>query len=105
MKKKRLSAYIMAALLTVGFASTQATAGILAEGNISVYKGGSLTNTITGQSPVDEEALLVCNEKCMLKSTGVSLIGATGTELAVKIGQNQCNLLLKASLLSLFLQV
>jgi len=93
--KKKLSAYIMTALLTVGFAGTQATAGILAEGNISVYKGGSLTNTITGQSPVDEEALLVCNEKCMLKSTGVSLIGATGSELSVKSGQGQFNLLLR----------
>jgi hypothetical protein len=93
--KKKLSAYIMTALFTVGFAGTQATAGILAEGNISVYKGGSLTNTITGQSPVDEEALLVCNEKCMLKSTGVSLIGATGSELSVKSGQGQFNLLLR----------
>lgn len=95
MKKKTLSAYVMAALLSAGFASTQATAGILAEGNISVYKHGNLANTITGQSPVDEEALLVCNEKCMLKSTGVSLVGATGTELSVKSERKQFNLLLK----------
>ncbi|WLE98656.1 MAG: hypothetical protein QTN59_07405 [Candidatus Electrothrix communis] len=95
MKKKTFSACIMAALLTAGIASTQAAAGILAEGNISVYKGGNLSDTITGQNPVDEEALLVCNDKCMIKTTGISIVGATGTELAVKNDQKQFNLLLK----------
>ena len=95
MKKKTFSASIMAALLTAGIASTQAAAGILAEGNISVYKGGNLPDTITGQNPVDEEALLVCNNKCMIKTTGISIVGATGTELAVKSDQEQFNLLLK----------
>jgi len=95
MKKKTFNACIMAALLTAGIASTQATAGILAEGDISVYKGGTLSGTMIGKNPVDEEALLVCNGKCMIKSTGVSIIGATGTELSVKSDQEQFNLLLK----------
>jgi len=94
MKRKILSAYIMTALIT-GFASTQATAGILAEGNISVYKGGKQINSLTGQNPVDEEALLVCHDRCMVKSTGVSIVGTAGSELAVKDGQEQFNLLLK----------
>ena len=95
MKKKTFSAYIMAALLTAGIASTQADAGILAEGNISVYKAGNLSGTISGKNPVDEEALLVCNNKCMIKTTGISIVGTTGTELAVKNDQKQFNLLLK----------
>lgn len=103
MKKKTFSACIMAALLTAGIAGTQATAAILAEGDISVYKGGTLSDTMTGQNPVDEEALLVCNGKCMIKSTGVSIIGATGTELAVKSDQKQFNLLLKQGQLDFIL--
>ncbi|MDU9048822.1 MAG: hypothetical protein Q3M30_08210 [Candidatus Electrothrix sp. Rat3] len=103
MKKKTLSACIMAALLTAGIASTQAAAGILAEGNISVYKDGNLSGTITGQNPVDEEALLVCNDKCMIKTTGISIVGATGTELAVKNDQKQFNLLLKQGQLDFIL--
>ncbi|MCI5157082.1 MAG: hypothetical protein D3906_01335 [Candidatus Electrothrix sp. AUS1_2] len=94
MKRKILSAYITTALIT-GFAGTQATAGILAEGNISVYKGGKQINSFTGQNPVDEEALLVCNDRCMVKTTGVSIVGTAGSELAVKDGQEQFNLLLK----------
>ncbi|MCI5163124.1 MAG: hypothetical protein D3917_14120 [Candidatus Electrothrix sp. AX5] len=95
MKKKTISTAIMATILTAGIVSTQAVAGILAEGDISVYKGGNLSNTMTGQNPVDEEALLVCNDKCMIKTTGVSIVGATGTELSVKNDQEQFNLLLK----------
>lgn len=95
MKKKTISAYILATLLTVGMTGAQAAAGMLAEGDISVYKEGHLKNTITGKAPVDEEALLVCNQQCKLKSTGVSLIGKAGTELAVKSEQEQFNLLLK----------
>ncbi len=95
MKRKTFSACIMAALLTAGIASTQVTAGVLAEGNISVYKGGQLASTITGQQPVDEEALMVCNEKCIIKSAGISIVGTTGSELAVKDGQEQFNLLIR----------
>lgn len=103
MRKKTLNACIMAALLTAGITSTQVSAGILAEGNISVYRGGQLTSTITGKTPVIEEALMVCNEQCMIKSTGVSLVGATGTELAVKNDQEQFNLLVKKGKLDFIL--
>ncbi|MCI5148561.1 MAG: hypothetical protein D3916_04075 [Candidatus Electrothrix sp. MAN1_4] len=103
MKKKTFSACVMAALLTTGVVSTQAIAGVLAEGNISVYKGGQLTNTITGQTPVAEEALMVCNEKCMIKTTGVSLVGATGTELAVKNNEEQFNVLIRKGQLDFIL--
>jgi len=102
MKRKILSAYIMTALIT-GFAGTQATAGILAEGDISVYKGGKQINSFIGKNPVDEEALLVCNDRCMVKSTGVSIVGTAGSELAVKDGQEQFNLLLKKGKLDFIL--
>ncbi|XCN72379.1 MAG: hypothetical protein Q3M24_19100 [Candidatus Electrothrix aestuarii] len=95
MKRKTLSAYVLAALMATGFASSQVMAGVLAEGNISVYKGGKQVNTLTGQNPVDEEALLICNDQCMVKTTGVSIIGTAGSELAVKDSQKQFNLLLK----------
>ncbi|MCI5143097.1 MAG: hypothetical protein D3909_15485, partial [Candidatus Electrothrix sp. ATG1] len=53
------------------------------------------TKYITEQNPVDEEALMTCNDKCIIKSTGVSIIGVSGTELSVKNDQEQFNLLLK----------
>ena len=79
MKKNRINAYLTtAALLAAGIAGTQATAGVLAEGNISVYKSDHTVRTITGQNPVDEEALMVCNDNsiCFSKMDRLTLSSA-----------------------------
>jgi len=64
-----------------------ASSGAIAQGNISVYKGGQLADKFTGQNSVEDESLLVCDGKCMIKSPGVSLVGSDGARLAIKKDQ------------------
>ncbi|XOF32896.1 MAG: hypothetical protein ACL93V_12875 [Candidatus Electrothrix sp. YB6] len=94
MKIKIIATGIMVALLTAAAAGAQSMP-IVAQGNISVYKNGKLATKFTGRNPVEEEALLICDGQCMLKSTGISLIGTDGAELSVKTDQEQFNLLLR----------
>ena len=85
---------ILALFLVTGSGNAFAVpSGAVAQGNISVFKGGKLADKLTGQNPVEEEALLVCDGKCMIKSPGISLIGADGARLAIKNEQDQFNLL------------
>ncbi len=85
---------ILALFLVTGSGNAfAAPSGAVAQGNISVYKGGKLADKLTGQNPVEEEALLVCNTKCMIKAPGISLVGADGANLAIKNEQEQFNLL------------
>lgn len=87
---------IIALFLLVGSMNTFAKpSGAVAQGNISVYKDGKLADTFTGQNPVEDGALLVCGGQCMIKATGVSLVGSDGAQLAIKNEQGQFNLLLK----------
>ena len=69
--------------------------GAVGQGNISVYKGGQLVSSFKGQNPVEEEALLVCDGTCKVKVSGISLIGADGTRLALKKDQDLFNLLVQ----------
>ena len=65
----------------------------IAKGNISVYEGGQLVDRLTGQNPVTEGALLVCDGKCLIKTTGVSLVGVSSAQLALKNDNDLFNLL------------
>ena len=85
---------ILALFLVTGSGNAfAAPSGAVAQGNISVFKGGQLAEKLTGQNPVEDEALLVCDGKCMIKAPGISLIGADGARLAIKKEQEQFNLL------------
>ena len=85
---------ILALFLVTGSGNVfAAPSGTVGQGNISVYKGGQLADKLTGQNPVEDEALLVCDGKCMIKSSGISLIGANGAKLAIKKDQELFNLL------------
>ena len=85
---------ILALFLVTGSGNAfAAPSGAVAQGNISVFKGGQLAEKLTGQNPVEDEALLVCDGKCMIKAPGISLIGADGARLAIKNEQEQFNLL------------
>jgi hypothetical protein len=87
---------IIALFLLAGSINTFAQpSGAVAQGDISVYKNGKLADTFTGKNPVVDGALLVCNGQCMIKATGVSLVGSDGAQLAIKNEQGQFNLLLK----------
>ena len=43
-----------------------------------------LSRKLSGQNPIEDGALLVCDGKCMLKSEGISVIAADKSKLAVK---------------------
>jgi hypothetical protein len=90
-----LTTGIVALFLVVG--STNAFAGlsgIIAQGEFSVYKKGKLADKMSGITPVTEEALLVCKSNCLIKTKGISLIVQDGTEMAVKNGPDQFNLMI-----------
>lgn len=85
---------ILALFLVTGSVNAfAAPSGAVAQGNISVFKGGQLADKLTGQNPIEDEALLICDGKCMIKAPGISLIGSDGAKLAIKQNQEQFNLL------------
>ena len=89
-----LAAGVLSFCLVVGVGTAfSAQSGTVAQGNISVYQGGQLVERLTGQNPVTDESLLVCNGKCLVKTKGVSLIGVEGTRLAIKNDKDIFNLL------------
>lgn len=74
-----LTAALSLAAVNVGFAA----GGSIGHGDISVFKDGQLSAKLTGQNPVEDGALLVCDGKCMLKSEGISIIAADKSQVAV----------------------
>lgn len=76
---------------SIGFAAGSSI-GI---GNISVYKSGKLITKLTGQNPVEDGSLLVCDGKCVIKSEGISLIGANQASIAVANEEETFKLFIK----------
>lgn len=84
MKKTLLRAVALTAVLTFGVASSGfAAGGSIGHGDISVYKGGELASKLSGQNPIEDGSLLVCDGKCMIKSEGISLIAEDNAQIAV----------------------
>lgn len=84
MKKTLLRAVALTAALSFGVASVGfAAGGSIGHGDISVYKSGALTSKLSGQNPVEDGSLLVCDGKCMIKSEGISLIAEDNAQIAV----------------------
>ena len=82
-------------MLSVSTMATLATAGSVGHGDFGVYKGGQLADKLSGQNPIDEGALLVCDGKCMIKSEGVSLVAADQAKLAIRNEAKTFNLFLR----------
>jgi hypothetical protein len=82
-------------VLSVSAMTTLATAGSVGHGDFGVYKGGQLADKLSGQNPIDEGALLVCDGKCMIKSEGVSLVAADQAKLAIRNEAKTFNLFLR----------
>ncbi len=76
---------------TSGFAA----GGSIVTGNISVYKGGELVSTLSGQNPIEDGVLFTCQGRCMVKSEGISLIGSDGARIAVDSADDTFNLYIK----------
>lgn len=84
MKKKFLRTVALAATLSLAVVNVSfAAGGSIGHGDISVFKDGQLAAKLTGQNPVEDGALLVCDGKCMLKSEGISVIAADKSQVAV----------------------
>ena len=84
MKKTFLRIVALAATLSLAAVNVSfAAGGSIGHGDISVFKDGQLSAQLTGQNPIEDGALLVCDGKCMLKSEGISVIAADKSQVAV----------------------
>jgi hypothetical protein len=84
MQKSFLKTIALTAILSLTSANMGfAAGGSIGLGDISVYKNGTLVSELSGQNPIEDGSLLVCKSKCMIKSAGISLIGADSVKMAV----------------------
>ncbi len=92
--KQYLATAVLSMFLITGSGNAfAAPTGAVAQGNISVYQGGRLADKFTGRNPVADEALLVCDGTCMIKASGISLVGTDGARLSIKTDVDAFNLL------------
>ena len=91
LKAAALSVVISFSAVNVGFAA----GGSIGHGNLSVYKSGELVSKLTGQNPIEDGSLLVCDGKCMIKSEGISLVAGDQSKVAVTNEENTFKLYLK----------
>ncbi len=90
-KALALSAAIALATANISFA----VGGSIGHGDISVYKNGQLSNKLSGQNPIEDGSLLVCDGKCMIKSEGISLIAGDKAKIAVANEEGSFKLYMK----------
>ncbi len=96
MKKSFLKAVALGAAMSFFVATSGfAAGGSVVTGNISVYKGGELVSTLSGQNPIEDGVLFTCQGRCMVKSEGISLIGSDGARIAVDSADDTFNLYIK----------
>lgn len=86
-----LTAAITIASANIGFAA----GGSIGHGNLSVYKNGQLVSRLTGQNPIEDGSLLICDGKCMIKSEGISLVAGDKANVAVSNEENTFKLYVK----------
>lgn len=91
LKAAALAAVISLSAVNVGFAA----GGSIGHGNLSVYKNGALVSKLTGQNPIEDGSLLVCDGKCMIKSEGISLVAGDKANVAVTNEKDTFKLYLK----------
>ncbi len=98
--KKRLRFIALSMTVVFGMTNTAALAavsgGSVGSGNISVMQGGKVVDKLSGQNPLQDESLMVCDGKCMVKSAGVSLTAADQAKFAIKNETDTFRLFLRA---------
>lgn len=85
--RKKLSNVSLCFVLAFGMAITAAFAaqgGSIGQGDFAVMKGDKLVDKLSGQNPIQDESMLVCDGKCMVKSEGISLVAADQAKFAIK---------------------
>jgi len=84
MRNYFLRVVALTAAISLGFAGAGfAAGGSIGYGDIVVYKSGKLTAKLSGQNPIENGSLMICDGKCMIKSEGISLIGEDSAQIAV----------------------
>ncbi len=83
MKKTIFRAVALTAAISLATMNMAFAGGSIGHGNISVYKDDTLVSKLSGQNPIEDGALLVCDGKCMLKSEGISVIATDKSKIAV----------------------
>ncbi len=97
---KKIVVAALSWLMVVGVTTSGFSAGSVAHGDISVFKGGQLADKLSGQNPVDEGSLMVCDGKCMIKSKGVSLVAADQAKFAIQNEDSVFNLYVRGGQLN-----
>lgn len=98
--KKTIAVAASSMLLAFGLTTVCFAAGSIAHGNLDVYKSGQLADKLSGQNPVDEGSLMVCDGKCMIKSEGISLVAADQAKFAIQNEESVFNLYIRDGQLS-----
>ena len=98
--KKRVAMAVLSLIMALAVTTSGTAAVSVAHGDISVFQGGQLVDKLSGQNPVDEGALLVCDGKCMIKSEGISLVAADQAKFAIQNEETVFNLYLRAGQLN-----
>lgn len=94
--KKTIAVAALGVFLAFGTTTSGFAAGSIAHGDISVFKGGELAGKLSGQNPVDEGSLMVCDGKCMIKSKGISLVAADKAKFAIQNEDSVFNLFVRS---------
>ncbi len=97
MKKTFIRAAALAAALSLASMNFAFAGGSIGHGDISVFdNNGQISTKLSGQNPVEDGALLVCDGKCMIKSQGISLIAADKSKIAIENQPDLFKLYIKA---------
>jgi len=94
--KKKIAVAALSLLLAFGPVASSFATGSVGHGDISVFKGGQLADKLSGQNPVEEGSLMVCDGKCMIKSEGVSLVAADQAKFAIQNEDSVFNLYVRS---------
>ncbi len=94
--KKKIAVAALTLLMTFGPVTSGFSAGSVSHGDISVFKGEQLADKLSGQNPVDEGSLMVCDGKCMIKSEGISLVATDQAKFAIQNEDSVFNLYVRS---------
>lgn len=94
--KKKIAVAALALLMVAGSTTIGFASGSIGSGNMSVFDGGQLVDKLSGQNPISEGSLLVCDGKCMVKSKGISLVAADQAKFAIQNEESVFNLYVRS---------
>ena len=93
--KKKIAIAALGMLMAMG-STTVLASGSIGHGNMSVFQGEQLVDKLSGQNPIAESSLLVCDGKCMIKSQGISLVAADQAKFAIQNEESVFNLYVRS---------